>query len=80
MTITVYSTPSCPHCRMTKRQMDKWGVAYRERALTRDVAELFGVTAAPMVTSGVGDGERLLWAGGVQADRIRDLGRALVAA
>lgn len=73
--ITVYSTPGCTHCRHTKRQMDKLGVAYKEGDLTADVAHRFGALAAPLVTDSTSGDEKKLWVGGIQMDKIIALSR-----
>lgn len=54
--VTVYSTPSCVQCMMTKKQFDKLGIEYTEVDLTEHpekVAEFKeqGLMAAPIVTT-----------------------------
>ena len=36
MTVIVYSTPRCPQCNATKRQLDRMGVPYRQIDVTVD--------------------------------------------
>ena len=52
MTVTVYTQPSCPACTLTKRQLDKLGIAYAELPIDDDVrvrAEAAGIMSAPIV-------------------------------
>lgn len=52
MTVTVYSTPSCMACKMTKRHLEKLGIAYDELPLDGDAlaqAQAAGITSAPVV-------------------------------
>jgi len=56
--VTVYSTPSCVQCQMTKKQFDKLGIEYTEVDLTEHpekVAEFKeqGLLAAPIVTTDI---------------------------
>lgn len=55
--LTVYTTPNCPGCKMTKRELDKAGAAYQEVDLTTrpDLVEQFraeGLRSAPVVELG----------------------------
>lgn len=55
--LTVYTTPNCPGCRMTKRELDKAGAPYNEIDLTTrpDLVEQFraeGLRSAPVVELG----------------------------
>lgn len=55
--LTVYTKPDCPGCRMTKRELDKAGAAYKEVDLTTrpDLVEQFrseGLRSAPVVELG----------------------------
>jgi len=38
MTITVYSTTTCPYCKMLKSYLDEKGVAYTEKFVDTDEA------------------------------------------
>ncbi len=54
MTITVYSTPSCVQCMMTKKFLDRFRVAYTAVDLSEDPAayemvKSLGYQAAPVV-------------------------------
>lgn len=74
--LTVYTTPDCPGCQMTKRQLDKAGVAYEAVDLSGrpDLVERFrseGLLQAPIIETG--DGQRTA---GFNPDRIK----AIVAA
>lgn len=57
MQISVYSTPNCPQCKMSKKMLDEAGVEYQDIDLSQDpeamamVKEL-GYTAAPVVVVG----------------------------
>lgn len=55
--LTVYTTPNCPGCKMTKRELDKAGAAYQEVDLSGrpDLVEQFraeGLRSAPVVEFG----------------------------
>ena len=55
--LTVYTTPDCPGCTMTRRELDKAGAAYQEVDLTTrpDLVEQFraeGLRSAPVVEFG----------------------------
>lgn len=53
--ITVYSKPACVQCTMTKKALEKKGIAYREVDVTENAAALeyvteeLGYSAAPVV-------------------------------
>ena len=73
--LTVYTTPNCPGCKMTRRQLDKAGVAYEAIDLSSrpDLVEQFraeGLRQAPIIEV---DGQRTA---GFNPDRIK----AIVAA
>ena len=73
--LTVYTTPNCPGCKMTRRQLDKAGVAYEAVDLSSrpDLVEQFraeGLRQAPIIEM---DGQRTA---GFNPDRIK----AIVAA
>jgi glutaredoxin 3 len=56
--ITVYTTPSCPHCLRVKRLLESKGVAFHEVDLSEDaelrqeMVEKTGWLTAPMVFIG----------------------------
>lgn len=55
--VTVYTTPACVQCKMTKSELSKLGVEYREIDLHENedaVAEVkrHGFLAAPVVNAG----------------------------
>lgn len=56
--VTVYTTPSCPHCLRVKRLLESKGAAFREVDLSEDaelrqeMAEKTGWLMAPMVFIG----------------------------
>lgn len=55
--ITVYSTPQCPQCMMTKKSLDRAGITYDEVDLSTDAAatdrvKALGYTQAPVVVAG----------------------------
>lgn len=61
--VTVYSTPNCAQCMMTKRKMDSLGIVYEEVDLTKvpkkaDEFKELGFTAAPIVTT-----DSKIWSG-----------------
>ena len=66
---TVYVKPSCVQCDMTKRYLDKNGIAYDTVDITEDAAALemvlgMGFASAPVVISDAGS-----WAG-FQPDKL----------
>ena len=74
--LTVYTTPDCPGCQMTRRQLDKAGVAYEAVDLSGrpDLVAQFreeGLLQAPIIETS--DGQRTA---GFNPDRIK----AIVAA
>lgn len=76
--ITVWSTPNCSQCMMTKRQFDKLGIAYTAMDLTEhpDKAEEFknlGYLQAPIVTTDI-----KIWSG-FRIDKIKSLANYLFA-
>lgn len=53
MTVTVYSTPTCPDCRSLKAWLTRIGIPFTERDLTdeavmADAKARFGVRVAPI--------------------------------
>ena len=67
MIVTVYSTPACPQCRMTKLKLTKNGIRYESVDLTKSPADEaavkeLGFTQAPVVIANV-NGEDLMWQG-----------------
>lgn len=77
MTITVYTAgPSCQACTLTKRHLDRRGLAYTEEPIDGrdeilDAAAELGLTSAPIVCASV-DGEEQYW-DGYRPDRIDGL-------
>ena len=76
--VTVYSKPACVQCTMTKKALDKKGIAYREIDITKSagaleyVTEELGYSAAPIVVVD----EHNHWAG-FRPDRIEATATAL---
>lgn len=58
MQVTVYTTPSCPQCEMTKKTLTRGGVEYDVVDLSTDpkamsyVKDELGYSAAPVVVAG----------------------------
>ena len=57
MTVTVYSTPTCPDCRTLKAWLGRNGIDYTERDLTDpavmdEAKRRFGVRVAPITEIG----------------------------
>lgn len=55
--ITVYTTPTCTQCSMTKKHLDQQNIAYTVIDVSTDIASLeyvrsLGYTAAPVVVAG----------------------------
>lgn len=53
----LFTTPTCPNCKMAKMMLDKEGIHYRNIDATthQDEAKAYGVTAAPMLLVPHGD-------------------------
>ena len=72
--VTVYSTPNCVQCRMTKQLLERERIEFTELDLTEhpDKLEEFkaqGFTAAPIVTT-----DKKIWSG-FRIDNIKSLAR-----
>ncbi len=58
MQVTVYTTPSCPQCEMTKKTMTRENIRYEVVDLSENEAAMemvkteLGYTAAPVVIAG----------------------------
>ena len=57
MNVTVYTKPDCVQCDMTKRLLDREGIAYETIDITQDADALayikeLGYLAAPVVVAG----------------------------
>lgn len=69
MAITVYSTPNCAQCRMTKHILERDGINYTPVDLTTDldahrfVTRDLGYKAAPVVYAIYPDGHTEHWSG-----------------
>ena len=76
--ITFYSKPACVQCTMTKKALEKKGLAYAEVDITEDPAALayvtreLGYSQAPIVKIS----DTTHWAG-FRPDRIQSLAAAL---
>jgi glutaredoxin-like protein NrdH len=76
ITVTVWSTPNCVQCMMTKKEMDRLGIAYEAFDLTDhpDQLEAFkdqGLLQAPIVTT-----DNKVWSG-FRRDKILSLANFL---
>lgn len=69
MTVTVYTKPDCPACKLTKCHLDKRGVPYIEADIdeVHHAAKARGITSAPVVQAGAD-----MW-GGYRPDRLDEL-------
>jgi len=72
MKITVWSTPNCVQCMMTKKEMDRRGIVYEAMDLTEHPEQLEafkeqGLLQAPIVTTDV-----KVWSG-FRLDKIKSL-------
>lgn len=61
--VTVYTTPNCVQCMMTKKQFDKLGIVYTEVDLSERPDKLaefkeLGYLAAPIITT-----DTKIWSG-----------------
>ena len=75
--VTVYSSPACHACTLTKRHLDKRGIPYTEVLIDDDVraaAYELDITSAPIVCVSV-DGVEGYW-GGYRPDRLDEIARA----
>lgn len=76
--VTVYTSPACQPCRMTKHRLDKLGIAYTEVPIINgEFSEAFAeleLTQAPVVCASI-DGAETYWAG-YRPDRIDALKEA----
>lgn len=74
--ITIYTTPSCPKCFATKRELDKNGHTYEEIQIDPEIAEELkddGFTQAPVVHT-----DTDAW-DGFRPDKIRAIGNYTIA-
>jgi glutaredoxin-like protein NrdH len=65
--VVVYTKPACIPCKLTKKHLDKLGVAYKTAPLDGDIlkdAIAAGITAAPLVFA-----NGAIW-GGYRPDRL----------
>ena len=67
MTITLYTTPRCSQCRMTKLKLGKLGLAYTTVDLSKSPMDMaavkeLGYSQAPVVIAHI-DGLDLHWSG-----------------
>lgn len=75
MAITLYSTPSCQQCRMTKHILERDGILYTPVDLSTDldahrfVTRALGYKAAPVVYAVFPDGHAEHWTG-LRPDRL----------
>lgn len=77
MQITVWSTPNCVQCMMTKKEFDRLGIAYEAKDLTEypEQLEAFkeqGLLQAPIVTTDI-----KVWSG-FRIDKIKSLASYLM--
>jgi glutaredoxin-like protein NrdH len=68
LTVTVYTTPSCQQCTMTKRKLTRAGIPYESVDLTEEPATLeefkaLGFSAAPIVRAKATGGTVHVWSG-----------------
>lgn len=74
MTVTVYTKPACAGCVATQRHMAKLGIEFTPKPIDDEIlsiAEMAGITAAPIVrvAENDGSGSAYYW-GGYRPDRI----------
>ena len=76
MEIKVYSTPTCPYCKMAKTYLDEQGIKYKDFDVTQDVAakdemiKKSGQMGVPVITV---DGELVI---GYDKERLEHLLKA----
>ena len=76
MEIKVYSTPTCPYCKMAKTYLDEKGIKYQDFDVTQDAAakdemiEKSGQMGVPVITV---DGELVI---GFDRERLDNLLKA----
>ena len=76
-TVTVYSQPACHACVMTKRHLDRRGIAYTELPINDDVraaAMELDIASAPVVCVSIDGVES--WFGGYRPDRLDEIARS----
>jgi glutaredoxin-like protein NrdH len=67
--ITVYSTPKCVQCKLTKGWLDERGITYRAVDLSQhpedlEAVQALGYASAPVVIVSAGDPETdIMWSG-----------------
>jgi glutaredoxin-like protein NrdH len=71
--VRVYTAPGCQPCSLTKRHLERRGIAYEEISLADDerdraAVRALGFTSAPVVCAATRDGEQT-W-GGYRPDMI----------
>lgn len=76
MRVTVWTTPNCVQCMMTKKQFDKLGIRYEEQPLEQNLEKLEefkakGLLQAPIITT-----DTKVWSG-FRMDKIESLHRYL---
>ena len=71
--ITVFTTPNCPKCTVTKKAFERAGVEYEEEPITDELAEEFkarGFKTAPVVRNE--HGRYVGWWSGYRDTKIRN--------
>lgn len=76
MKVTVWSTPNCQPCRVTKLQFDKFGVIYEEKNLEDYPDKLEEFKAKGLMQSPIVETETRIWSG-FHLDKIKSLANTL---
>lgn len=72
MKITVWSTPSCVQCMMTKKEMDRLGIRYEAMDLTEHPDKLEEFKAQGLLQAPIVETDIKVWSG-FRIDKIKSL-------
>jgi ribonucleoside-triphosphate reductase len=59
--VMLFTSPTCPNCKMAKMLLDKAGIAYQniDAATNRDLTNSFGIKQAPTLVAPDGEGYKI---------------------
>lgn len=70
--VTVWSTPNCVQCMMTKRELDKRGIEYVAKDLTENPEKLEEFKAQGLLQAPIVETDIKVWSG-FRLDKIKSL-------